>query len=592
MTVFLLTNGSLIKYMERGLVRRGVYRGLPVANTDNHGSISAIFSVAKHLRLSAFKKMMKKQTFGLLAGVIALLISAGCNQSKVRDFYTNPLYFADYSDPDVIRVGKDFYMVTSSFTYSPGLPVYHSKDLVHWQQIGNVVNRHAEDFFDVPQHGKGIWAPSIRYHNDYFWVYYGDPDFGIYMSKAKNPSGPWEPLILVHAGKGLIDPCPFWDDDGTAYLVRAWAKSRAGINSVLVMHRMSPDGQTLLDDGVVVFDGTETQPTIEGPKMYKRKDYYYIFAPAGGVTPGWQTVLRSRNVFGPYEERIVMHQGNTGINGPHQGGWVELDSGEHWFLHFQCNHAYGRMPHLNPLVWQEDDWPIIGIDNNGDGIGEPVRTFQYPNTGNPVTYVPQLASDEFDRQTLKPHWRWQANYRNEWFSLTENPGHLRLYSFPVDNQNLFTVSQIVTQKFPAEEFEITARLILSGLREGDVAGLAATGNDYATIRVARSGGELILSYAERHNANNDGEHDVHEIQKIESDTLFLRLNVSAGAVCDFSCSTDGKNFITVGSEFQAKRLQWVGSSIGLYCIGSEDGLKGGSVDINYVRIEYPDHNFN
>ena len=159
------------------------------------------------------------------------------------------------------------------------------------------------------------------------------------------------------------------------------------------MHRMSPEGDRLLDDGVIIFDGTETQPTIEGPKMYKRNGYYYIFAPAGGVTPGWQTILRSRNVFGPYEERIVMHQGDTDINGPHQGGWVELESGEHWFLHFQCNGAYGRMPHLNPLVWQDDDWPIIGIDSNGDGIGEPVRTFQYPNTGNQITYVPQLTSD-------------------------------------------------------------------------------------------------------------------------------------------------------------------------------------------------------
>lgn len=537
-----------------------------------------------------FISNLMKNRIVLFFGVFVLFSLASCNQPEVQNYYTNPLYFADYSDPDVIRVGSDFYMVTSSFTYSPGLPIYHSKDLVHWQQIGNVVDRHAEDFFDLPKHGMGIWAPSIRYHNNYFWVYYGDPDFGIYMTKAKNPSGPWEPLTLVHTGKGLIDPCPFWDEDGNAYLVRAWAKSRAGINSVLVMHRMSPEGDRLLDDGVMIFDGTETQPTIEGPKMYKRNGYYYIFAPAGGVTPGWQTVLRSKNVFGPYEERIVMHQGETDINGPHQGGWVELESGEHWFLHFQCNGAYGRMPHLNPLVWQDDDWPIIGIDGNGDGIGEPVRNYQYPNTGNPITYLPQLASDEFEGDKLMPQWRWQANYRDEWYSLTENSGYLRLNSYSVKNENLLTVPQVVTQKFPAEEFEVTAKLILSNLVDGDVVGLAATGNDYATIRITKNGEELLLIYGERLNADTDGELMVKEKHSLESDSVLLRMNVSAGAMCDFSFSLDGNDFITVGSNFQAKRLRWVGSSIGLYCFTTNATNSGGSVDIDWVRIDYADKN--
>jgi beta-xylosidase len=533
--------------------------------------------------------LMNNRLVSIFVGVLIFLNLNGCKQST-NSYYTNPLYFADYSDPDVIRVGSNFYMVTSSFTYSPGLPIYHSKDLVHWQQIGNVVDRHSEDFFDVPRHGMGIWAPSIRYHNDFFWVYYGDPDFGIYMTKAKDPAGPWEQLTLVHAGKGLIDPCPFWDDDGNAYLVRAWAKSRAGINSILVMHRMSPEGDRLLDDGVMVFDGTETQPTIEGPKMYKRNGYYYIFAPAGGVTPGWQTVLRSRNVFGPYEERIVMHQGDTDINGPHQGGWVELESGEHWFLHFQCNGAYGRMPHLNPLVWQDDDWPIIGIDSNDDGVGEPVRTFKYPNTDNPITYVPQLTSDEFDAEKLMPQWRWQANYRNEWFSLYENPGLLRLYSYYVNNQNLLTVPQVITQKFPAEEFIVTAKLIISNLNEGDIAGLAATGNDYATVRIAKSGGELTINYAERLNADLDGELEEKENNSIESDTVYLRMIVRAGAICSFSYSTNGEDYIPVGSNFQAKRLRWVGSSIGLYCYTTNSIGEGGSVGIDWVRIDYTDKN--
>lgn len=534
---------------------------------------------------------MKTLTINAIALAIVFSGLYACKQSTKEElYYTNPLYYADYSDPDVIRVGDDFYMVTSSFTYSPGLPVYHSKDLVHWQIISHVVDRHATDFFDVPRHGMGVWAPSIRYHDGYFWVFYGDPDFGIYRSKAKDPSGPWEPLTLVHAGKGLIDPCPFWDDDGNAYLVRAWAKSRAGINSVLVMHRMSPEGDRLLDDGVMVFDGTETQPTIEGPKMYKRNGNYYIFAPAGGVTPGWQTVLRSKNVFGPYEERIVMHQGDTDINGPHQGGWVELESGEHWFVHFQCNHAYGRMLHLNPLEWRNDDWPIIGADRNGDGIGEPVRTFRYPNTGNPPQFVAQQTSDEFEGEKLALQWRWQANWQQEWFTLTENPGHLRLFSLPVENENLYTIPQVLTQKFPAETFEVTTKMNIAKLKEGDVAGLAATGDDNATLRVSRFNGQTILAFAERINANEDGEMIVKKFVIIENDHVYLRLLVEPGAISSFSYSLDGENFVTMAESFQAKRLRWVGSSIGLYCFGSPQGERGGSADFEWFRVMYDDPN--
>ena len=241
--------------------------------------------------------------------------------------YRNPIIFADYSDPDVIRVRDDFYLVASSFNCSPGLPVLHSKDLVNWTIIGHAFQRYPYESFNTPQHGNGVWAPSIRFHGGEFYIYFGDPDRGIFMTKATNPAGPWDPLVHVKEAKGWIDTCPFWDDDGNAYLVHAWARSRAGINSILTINRMSADGKTLLDEGKLVFDGHAHHPTIEGPKLYKRDGYYYIFAPAGGVGTGWQTVLRSKNIFGPYEDRIVMDQGRTNINGPHQGGWVELKSG-------------------------------------------------------------------------------------------------------------------------------------------------------------------------------------------------------------------------------------------------------------------------
>src|ERR1700730_1909018 len=221
--------------------------------------------------------------------------------------YKNPIINADYSDPDAIRVGGDFYLVASSFENIPGLPILHSKDLVNWTIIGHALKQQLPfDHFSLPRHGEGVWAPSIRYHNNEFYIYYPDPDFGIYLSKAKKITGPWSEPLLVQAGKGLIDPCPLWDADGKVYLVHAFAGSRAGFKSVIAVKRLNSDGTKVLDDGVLVYDGHETDPTIEGPKFYKRNGYYYIFAPAGGVSAGWQLVLRARNVYGPYERKIVM----------------------------------------------------------------------------------------------------------------------------------------------------------------------------------------------------------------------------------------------------------------------------------------------
>ncbi|HRV56343.1 MAG TPA: glycoside hydrolase 43 family protein, partial [Mangrovimonas sp.] len=250
--------------------------------------------------------------------------------------YKNPVLYADYSDPDVVRVGDDFYMTASSFTAVPGLPILHSKDLVNWELINHAVQEIVPiPVFNVPQHGNGIWAPSIRYHHDEFYIYWGDPDFGIYMVKTKNPYGDWEKPVLVMEGKGLIDPCPFWDEDGKAYLVHAYAGSRASVKSILVINKMNPEGTKVLDKGKVVFDGHDAHPTVEGPKFYKRSGYYYIFAPAGGVATGWQLVLRSKNIYGPYEEKVVLEQGSTNINGPHQGAWLDSPNGEDWFVHFQ-----------------------------------------------------------------------------------------------------------------------------------------------------------------------------------------------------------------------------------------------------------------
>jgi len=408
------------------------------------------------------------------------------------DSYTNPIINADYSDPDVIRVGDDFYLTASSFNSIPGLPILHSKDLVNWKIIGHALQRQIpEDVFARPQHGNGVWAPSIRFHDNYFWIFYGDPDFGIYMLKARNAAGPWSKPLLIQAAKGWIDTCPFWDDDGNAYLVHAWANSRSGIKSILTINRMSADGTKLLDDGKMVFDGHVAHPTIEGPKLYKRNGYYYIFAPAGGVSTGWQTVLRARNIYGPYEDRIVMDRGATEINGPHQGGWVELKSGESWFIHFQDRGAYGRIVHLQPVKWI-NDWPVIGADPDGDGKGEPVIRHRKPDVGREYPVQAPQTDDEFETNTLGLQWQWHANPREQWLSLFARRAWLRLPAVPPPDgaQNLWAVPNLLLQKFPARVFTATTFVEPSHLRNGERSGLLVMGRDYSYLAVARTSAGL------------------------------------------------------------------------------------------------------
>jgi beta-xylosidase len=503
--------------------------------------------------------------------LFAIFLAPLCG--RCSEDYTNPIIDADYSDPDVIRVGEDFYLTASSFNSVPGLPILHSRDLVNWRIIGHALQRQLPfDVFARPQHGNGVWAPSIRYHNNYFYIFYGDPDFGIYMVKARNAAGPWSQPLLIRAAKGWIDPCPFWDDDGNAYLVHAWANSRSGIKSILTINRMSPDGTKLLDDGQMVFDGRVHHPTIEGPKLYKRNGYYYILAPAGGVTSGWQTALRARNIYGPYEDKIVMDRGQTDINGPHQGGWVELKSGESWFVHFQDRGAYGRIVHLQPLKWL-NDWPVIGIDKDGDGKGEPVATYRKPDVGRLYPHQAPQTSDDFGANKLSLQWQWHANPLDEWLSLSVRRGWLRLPAvpWPANGKNLWAVPNLLLQKLPARQFTATTFVDASHLRGGERSGLVIMGRDYSYLAVHRTSAGLRLVRVTCNDApKNTAEKEVGAVE-LKSNSAYLRVEVADGALCRFSYSTNGKRFESLDDEFKAQPGMWIGAKVGLFALGSKQG---------------------
>jgi len=502
--------------------------------------------------------------------------------------YRNPIIFADYSDPDVVRVGDDFYMTSSSFNSVPALPILHSRDLVHWTLVNHAIERFPDAAFDVPQHGNGVWAPSIRYHDGWFWIFYGDPDRGIYMVRTRDVRGRWEPPVLVKAARGWIDPAPLWDDDGNAYLVHAFARSRSGIKHVLHVARMSPDGTRLLDEGTKVFEDSVAHPTMEGPKLYRRNGWYYIFAPAGGVPTGWQTVLRSRSILGPYEDRIVLARGNTEINGPHQGGWVELEDGEGWFVHFQDREAYGRIVHLQPVAWK-DDWPVMGIDTDGDGTGVPVAVHAMPGVGRAHPSIVPRTTDEFGGARLGRQWQWAANWRDAWFSLGDRRGSLRLRSvaMPDSAVNLWRVPNLLLQMLPAPSFQATTRVDFRGRAEGEQAGLVMMGMDYAYLALRRTSGGVELVHARAKDAHQDGRETAERIP-LSSPTLHLRVTVenTAGheAWCRFSYSADGRAWTPVGEPFQARAGRWVGAKVGLFATAPAGSAAGGHADFDFFRI--------
>lgn len=453
----------------------------------------------------------------------------------------------DYSDPDVIRVGKNHYMTYSTFACVPGLQILQSTDGVEWRMVDAALPD------TVPGYGQqeacpagcGVWAPSIRYHNGRFYIYYGDPDQGIYCvrsEKTKTIPCRWEQAVLVKAGKGLIDPCPLWDDDGRCYLVHAFAGSRAGFKSALAVCELASDGMSVVRDSRIVFDGHPDDPTCEGPKFHKRNGWYYIFCPAGGVRTGWQLCMRSRSVYGPYESRRVLEQGNTDINAPHQGAWVDDK-----FYHFQDVGTAGRIVHLQPLRWQ-DNWPVIG--NNGQPAEE-------------KKYTASAVQTEYE---AAHNWQWSGNRKPQFGYINPKDSTWRLFTYPAaDVQN---APNLLLRKIPANTaFTVEARVrfvprpMSKQPKYTEEAGLIVHGRKSRTLPIP---GDERWWYA--------------------------KIEVSETHLCRFYLSQDGQHWVEQGTPFQAVAGEWIGAKVGLYAtrtiVESTSPYKRPDNDAGYMDVEW------
>lgn len=502
---------------------------------------------------------------------------------QMKEYY-NPVIYGDYSDPDPIRVGDDYYMVASSFTYLPGVPILHSKDLVHWEIINYAVRSLDWEKYQKPSHGSGTWAPSIRYHEGVFYVFIPLVDEGIMVARSEDIRGEFELNMLIDQ-KGWIDPCPIWTDDGKAYMVFAYAASRIGINSRIDLVEISLDCRRVIGKPITIFSSPCMARVSEGPKAYWRDGWYYVLFPAGGVEKGWQCCIRSRSIEGPYEYKVVMHQGSSSINGPHQGGWITAPDSSEWFIHFQDVGVLGRIINLEPLTMLEG-WPMIGMDIDGDGIGEPVQHYRMPvDTGSDYS-IPM--GDEFEGETLGLQWQWQANPDDSSYSLSRLPGWLSLRCKANTEREclLWYAPNALTEIPQSDSFSLTCHLKFGEARPGDFISLGMIGHRYGYAGLYYSGsGYFMKSYkgiVTKKTFEGEAVERETETISISSDSLFIRMELRKDHNVIFSFSEDGENYHTVKDIFPIDRATWTGAKIALWACnrGESDGGWG---EVEYIR---------
>ncbi len=494
--------------------------------------------------------------------------------------YTNPVIAADFPDPDVIRVDSTYYMVSTTMFVFPGVTILQSPDLVNWQYCCNAVQRfdfsRCYDLEGCNRYGHGQWATSFKYHNGKYYLLFITLDEGGFLCTAPAPEGPW---LIRKLPKGFYDPGLFFDDDGRIYVAH-------GYSNIFVTEldtNFAPRGRDSL-----VFTG-DIRRGLEGTHVYKIRGWYYLYGTYGGMD-GIQVALRSRNIYGPYEQKVVMRDTSRSVNfGIHQGALVETPTGEWWTMLFVDSGPFGRFPSLQPVTWQ-DGWPMVGID------GRAVVRYRKPNVGReyPTTTLP--TSDEFDSSALGAQWGWNHNPDPAKWSLKERPGYLRLTT-SVRVDSLPQARNTLTQRMFAYHSDnvvstATTKMEFGGMNEGDVAGLAVFQDPYAFVGIRRVKGQDYVVMV------NNGR--TIDSAKVHGTTVFLRAGGTYGSgaarfvegpeapgtgTAAFSYSLDNRSFVNIGNALPMRfslRI-FTGNKFCLFNFATR--TQGGYVDFDWFRTE-------
>ena len=490
--------------------------------------------------------------------------------------YVNPVLPSDYSDIDCIRVGSDYYAISSTFQFSPGIIILHSKDLVNWTIAGHVVNDLNQispemNWDKMNRYGKGIWAGGIRYHDNKFWVYFGTPDEGYFMSSAKSISGPWEPLHTVLSAKGWDDCCPFWDDDGQGYLVGSNYADAYKIH----LFKLTADGRDIVKELDKVIHQSRGS---EANKLYKINGWYYHFF--SEVRPEGRAVMmeRSKSIWGPYDEVKQLNHAEKQYYEPNQGGLVDTQNGDWYFYtHHGSGDWSGRINSLLPVTWI-DGWPIIG-EVGADGVGRMKWTGKMPVKGT-KTLTPH-SSDEFNESVLPPQWEWNYQPRADKWSFTQRPGWLRLMAFkPIEPNNLLKAGNTLTQRvLRTRANQVIIKLDLAGMADGEITGLCHFNNPahFATLGIKCSGSTKTLEY------NTVGA-DAIAGAVITLNMIWLRSTWGLDGLSQYAYSTDGKTFTDFGTPYQLAWGSYRGDRVGIFNINNN--ADAGYVDVDFFHYDY------
>lgn len=490
--------------------------------------------------------------------------------------FTNPILWGDWPDPDVMRVGDTFYMVSTSMHYVPGCPILKSKNLVDWEMAGYAVAHYDEDpRYDLEGGSlylNGAWASSIRYHNGRFYVFFCTPygwgrDTGHFsVCEAERPEGPWTRTIFPEY---LYDPGVLFDDDGRIYVVHG--------QGTLYVTELNADLKSVKGEARQIWSGAvsnrkgDRSGGAEGSHVYKIDGMYYITCPAGG-TEGWQVCLRSKSIYGPYESKVIMDDATSyPPNGLHQGGMVQLQDGSWWFIIMQDRGPIGRVAHLVPVNWQ-DGWPMLGAD------GHDVGTYPLPVTAKRSAIKVPATTDEFDRKQLGLQWQWNHNPDPARWSLTERRGYLRLHASHADKLDM--ARNTLTQRVQGPLSQGTVELDITGLKDGSVAGFGIFQRPYAYLAVTQQNGRRTLAYYENDELRETAVADLH------TDRIWLRARTTdRDFTARFYFSLDGTHFQPVGDAFHMELgLAWTGNRFALFHFSRSDEGVGAAADFNWFRF--------